>query len=189
MSQQELPPGVVNGIQLNIVTAIDYKHIVLSGYKSLNDAVFLTDNSFDSQCKGTPYLETVCTQGQVLNWLMFPLNMDEMQNPYAYNPTVRISNIVFLQDDGEVYHEKVCENLHSYGSLEKGRPYLQPPVFFYWAGNVRVNIPVGTYRYRLIFEVDDIDYPGVKHYVNLDSPRLKIIPIDTKDNSQQKQKK
>ncbi|MEM6719425.1 MAG: hypothetical protein AAF611_08935 [Bacteroidota bacterium] len=174
---QEIPLGVVNGIQLNIVTTIDYKSIMRSGYKSLNNAVFLTDNSFESTGKGTPDLETVCTQGQVLNWLMFPINIDEFHNPYVYSPTIRISNIVFLQDNGEVYREKICENLHSYGSLEKGRPYLCPPVFFYWAGSVRVNLPPGRYRYRLIYEIDDYTSPAQKYYLNLDSTSLCVVPL------------
>lgn len=177
MSKQETFQGVVNGIQLNIVSTIDYKSIMRSGYTSLNNAVFLTDNGFESRGKGTPDLETVCTQGQVLNWLVFPINMDEFKNPYKYSPTVRISNIVFLRDNGDIYQEKICENLHSYGSLEKGRPYLCPPVYFYWAASVRVNLPPGLYKYRLIFEVDHDTNPAMKYYLNLDSASLYVIPL------------
>jgi hypothetical protein len=175
-SKSEIPShGVVNGIQLNIVTMIDYKFAAY--YKSLEGAVYLTDNSFTSKNKGTPALQTVCTQGQVLNWLMFPINMDEMQDPLVYNPTARINNIVFLHENGEVYQQKICENLQPYGSLEKGRPFLQPPVFYYWAGSVKADLPPGNYRYRLIFEVDDFYSPAIKYYLNLDTPSLKVVPI------------
>ncbi len=167
--------GVANGIQLNIVSTVDLKTIYRT--KSLEDAVYLTDNAFHSENKGTPALETVCTQGQVLNWLLYPVNMDEMVNPHIYNPSARISNIVFLHEDGTVVNEKICDNLEPYGTQEKGRPYLQPPIFYYWAGAVKANLAPGKYRYRLIFEVDNPYLPGVKSYYNLDSLSLNVVPL------------
>jgi hypothetical protein len=167
--------GVVNGIQLNIVSVIDF---VKANYsQSLDGCVYMSDNSFKSINKGTDSLETVCTQGQVLNWLIFPTNLDELVNPYKYCPTVRISNIVFLHENGEVYQEKIFENLHSYGSLEKGRPYLMPPVYYYWAGNVQVDLPVGKYRYRLVLELDSFSSPVIKSYLNLDSASLNVVSL------------
>ncbi len=179
-NNKEITAGVVNGIQLNIVSVIDFKRANLT--QSLEGSIYMSDNSFHSINKGTDSLETVCTQGQVLNWLVYPTNIDQLTNPFIYNPTVRISNIVFINENGEVYQQKICENLKVYGSLEKGRPYLQPPVFYYWAGSVQPNLPIGKYRYRLIFELDNFYSPAIKSYLNLDTASLNVVPLTAPTN-------
>jgi len=180
-NNKSISAGGVNGIQLNIVSVVDFNKANYT--QSLEGCVYMSDNSFQSRNKGTDSLETVCTQGQVLNWMIYPTNIDQLSNPYVYNPTVRISNIVFIHENGEVYQQKVCEDLMPYGSLEKGRPYLEPPVYFYWAGFVQPDLPVGKYRYRLVFEFDNCYSPAIKSYLNLDTPSLHVVPLIAPTNN------
>ena len=157
--------GGVNTLQLNVASVVDVSKVFYT--QTLNGNVYLSDNSPLSQNKGTQDLITVCTQGQVINWLVFYVNMN-----YGA-PTVRINNIVFIHEDGTVFQRKVCEDLKIYGAFEKARNNLTPS-YTYWAGTVSTDLPVGKYRYRLVMEIDTVHTDGQLKFMNLDSPSLEV---------------
>lgn len=85
---------------------------------SLDDALFMMDNSVGRKGQGTGHLETVCKQGQVLNWLIYPMGMDQRPNG-TWPRMPKISNIVFLDTEqgyeDDVAEAKVCTDLKIYG--------------------------------------------------------------------------
>lgn len=167
-------PARIVSTQLNILTRVDVAGATRSG--DLDGHVALVDNSADSTDKGTSRLRTVCRQGQVLNWLMYCADMN--RRPDGSWPLFsRISNIVLMQEGGEVQYSQVFTNLKIYGSVDKIRsPFT--PVYYYWAGLVRPDLPPGIYPYRLVIECETAD-PSKKLYFNLDGPSLEVIPLDS----------
>lgn len=163
----------INSVQLNIVTFVDVQKAVAQ--QTLEDAVYMMDNSIDSECQGTSFLQTVCKQGQVLNWIIYPMNADRRPDG-SWPPYVKISNIVFLgEDQDNVSTVRICNDLKIYGGADKIRsPYT--PVYYYWAGAIPSALPEGVYRYRLILELDreGSDRPV---YLNLDGPGLHVKAV------------
>lgn len=167
-------PARIVSTQLNILTRIDVAGATRSG--GLDGHAALIDNSGDSTGEGTAQLRTVCRQGQVLNWLVYCADMNRRLNG-SWPPFARISNIVMLQADGAVQNTQVCTNLKVYGSVDKVRSPLVP-VYSYWAGIVRPDLPPGVYPYRLIIECSTED-ANKKQYFNLDGPSLEVLPLDS----------
>jgi hypothetical protein len=167
-------PGQFNSTQLNVVTTLDVANTVAS--KSIDGRAFLMDNSPHSKGKGTPQLQTICKQGQVLNWLIYCLDMDQRADK-TWPPMARIVNIVFLDEGGEeVLGTQVCSDLKIYGGPDEIRsPYT--PSYYYWAGMVRPDLVPGIYKYRLVYELD-ADGGGMKHYFQLSEPSLRVLPYD-----------
>lgn len=168
-------PGQLNSVQLNIVTLVDMRRAVATG--TLAGAMYMMDNSLGRAGRGTARLQTCCKQGQVLNWIVRPIDMN--RRPDGTWPAMpRISNIVFLEDEGEpeaVAENKVCTELKIYGMPDRIRsPYTQ--VYYYWAGTVLSTAPPGVYRYRLVLELEREGGPPV-HLNTVDHPSIRVLPL------------
>ncbi|KAF0814286.1 hypothetical protein IGB42_01187 [Andreprevotia sp. IGB-42] len=154
-------PVPLNSVQLNVITVVDVEKAIHTG--TLDGSLYMMDNSADieglhSAGQGSPLLSTTCTQGQVINWIIYPL----------VGPTsARISNIAFVDHD-------VCTRLEIYGApdIEASPRYLPgvTPVYDYWAGMVLPDLAPGTYHYKLEIQM------GGK-YMYLESPSLNVIPL------------
>lgn len=72
--EKDLHSGALS-IQLNIVTTVDVAG-VLAG-RPIGDCVWMTDNGTASTGKGTSSLQTGCRPGQVLNWLIYSLDVEQ----------------------------------------------------------------------------------------------------------------
>ena len=106
VSNGKPPYGLLNSTQINIVTTIDMSRALQTW--SLADSAYLMDNSPTSTGKGTPHLETVCRQGQVLNWLLYFVDMKQ-QSDGTWPQFAQIVNIVFLNPGSTaVYPGQVC---------------------------------------------------------------------------------
>lgn len=159
--------------QLNIVTLVDVRRSLY--YGSLEGAVSMMDNSPGSIGKGTSALHTECYPGQVLNWLIYAMDAQQLPND-SWPPFPRIANIVFIRADATAEPAKVCTDLEIYGPPDKMYDALTP-VYDYWAGVVLPDLSPGLYRYRLIIECDAGGASG-KHYFNLEGPALRVIKMD-----------
>lgn len=160
--------------QLNIVTTVDIANTLRSGSLEGNAAVM--DNSAKSTGKGTAALKTVCNPGQVLNWLIYARDMQQLPDN-SWPPSARIVNIVFLNNYGEARQSQVCSPLKVFGGPGE---ILDPatPVYYYWAGQIIPLIPPGIYKYRLVIELETFNR-SEKKYFNFDGPALDIrLPPD-----------
>ncbi|MFQ3235714.1 MAG: hypothetical protein ACI9C4_001276 [Paraglaciecola sp.] len=175
---QKANSGQLNSVQLNIITFVDvYK--ALENH-SLDECVYITDNSLNSLHEGTDKLRTTCKQGQVLNWIIYPLDMDKRLDKRLgkqWPSMPKINNIVFLNEQGENVSElKVCTEFKIYGAPDKIRTEYDP-VYYYWAGTVLPDLPPGVYKYRLIIELQPVKEGGAPIYLNLDTPSLQVIGL------------
>jgi hypothetical protein len=167
-------PGQFNSTQLNIVTTLDVANILAT--RSIEGRGFLMDNSPHSSGKGTPHLQTICKQGQVLNWLIYCMDMEKRQDG-TWPPMARIVNIVFLDDDGDgVLGVQACSEMKVYGGPDAIRSPFTPS-YYYWAGMIRPDLPPGVYKYRLVLEFD-ADDGGTKQYFQLSQPSLRVLPFN-----------
>ncbi|MFI6300016.1 hypothetical protein ACIBEJ_51075 [Nonomuraea sp. NPDC050790] len=176
-SEEKQNPGQLNSVQLNIVTLVDMEKATEE--KSLTDAMYMVDNSYGGSGQGTSRLETVCKQGQVLNWIIRPIDMEKRPDG-TWPPMPKINNIVFLDtevgDEEDVAEKKVCVELKIYGAPDKMRdPWT--PVYYYWAGTVLSTAKPGVYKYRLIVELEQ-DGKKEKLYLNTENhPSIRVIPV------------
>lgn len=163
----------INSVQLNIVTFVDVNKAVRN--QSLENALYIMDNSPTSIRQGSPCLQTVCKQGQVLNWIIYPMDMNKRTDG-TWPPFVKINNIVFLEGESEnASVSSIMDSLKIYGGPDRMRS-IYTPVYYYWAGIIPLDLSPGIYRYRLILELET----GEKDkciYLNLETPSLKVIPV------------
>jgi hypothetical protein len=172
----------LNSVQLNIVTVVDVARAAATG--SLDGAMYMTDNSVGGRGRGTARLETVCKQGQVLNWIIRGIDMD--RRPDGSWPVIpRICNIVFLDEeageDENVTDSKICTELKIYGMPDGVRSPVTP-VYRYWAGTVAPTLGPGTYRYRLIIEFEQAGRTGTRYLTTLSHPSIVVRAIDPRDS-------
>ncbi|WP_328916317.1 MULTISPECIES: hypothetical protein [unclassified Streptomyces] len=170
-------PGQLNSVQLNIVTFVDMEKAAANG--SLKDAVYMMDNSVGGQGQGTPHLETYCKQGQVLNWIIRPIDMEKRPDG-TWPPMPKINNIVFLDseegDEEDVAEIKVCTELKIYGMPDRIRDKYTP-VYYYWAGTVLSTLRPGLYKYRLVLELEQ-DGKKERLYLNsVDHPSIRVLAV------------
>jgi hypothetical protein len=151
----------LNSVQLNIVSVLDVGGALIK--QTLEDGLFMMDNSVDtggnrSAGQGTAQLSTTCTQGQVINWIIYPIEG---------GTAARISNIQFIDRD-------VCAELKIYGApaVAVSPAYLPglTPVYDYWAGIVLPDVPPGRYHYRMEVQMGDT-------VLKVDSPSLNITSL------------
>lgn len=167
----------LNSVQLNIVVFVDVRKAIEEN--SLENAVFMIDNSVNSLGQATPALQTCCKQGQVLNWIVYAMDMDRRPDG-SWPPLARISNIVFLEEgSSDVSPVRVCQDLKIYGSVDKIRSKYTP-VYYYWAGAVPVEFPEGVYRYRLVLELENEGTQACT-YLNLEAPSLRVVGIEMRE--------
>lgn len=170
-------PGQLNSVQLNIVTLLNMERATASG--SLADAMYMMDNSIGGQGQGSHNLETVCKQGQVLNWIIRPLDMQRRLDG-TWPPMPKINNIVFLDteqgDEEDVAGNKVCTELKIYGMPDRMRsPFT--PVYYYWAGTVLSTVKPGVYHYRLVLELEQEGTKDKLYLNTVDHPSIRVLAI------------
>lgn len=169
--------GQFNSVQLNIVTFIDLEKAVTGG--KLEGAYWMMDNSIGSTGQGTEHLQTVCKQGQILNWIIYAMDSDKRAEG-TWPPMPRINNIVFLDtqlgDEETVAEAKVCTEFKVYGMPDQIHSELTP-VYHYWAGMVLCHLKPGVYSYRFVIELGQ---DGMKERIFLQStrkPSLKVLEM------------
>lgn len=169
--------GQLNSVQLNIVTLVDMARAAETG--SLDEALYMMDNSVGSVGRGTGHLETVCKQGQVVNWIIRPLDMQRRLDG-TWPPMPKINNIVVLDteagDEEDVAEQKLFTELKIYGMPDKFRA-PQTPSYYYWAGTVLSTAKPGVYSYRLVLELEQ-DHHQEKLYLNTGRhPSLRVVKV------------
>ncbi|MFJ2776010.1 MULTISPECIES: hypothetical protein [unclassified Kitasatospora] len=175
--EEKQNPGQLNSVQLNVVTLVNMERAAATG--SLADAMYMMDNSVGGSGQGTSHLETVCKQGQVLNWIIRPIDMEKRLDG-TWPPMPKINNIVFLDteagDEEDVAERKIFTELKIYGMPDRMRDKFTP-VYYYWAGTVLSTAKPGLYRYRLVVELEQ-EHTKEKLYLNtVDHPALRVLAV------------
>lgn len=174
-------PGQLNSVQLNIVSVVDIHKAVATG--TLKNTIYMMDNSVGGSGQGTGHLQTICKQGQVINFILYGMDMEKRPDG-TWPPMAKINNIVFLDDEkgdeDDVDETKVMTEFKIYGGPDMMRsPYT--PIYYYWAGTVLPTLPIGEYHYRFVLELEK-EVEGKKEkekvYLNtVDKPSLKVISV------------
>jgi hypothetical protein len=177
VTEEKQNPGQLNSVQLNIVTLVNMERATTSG--SLTDSIHMMDNSIGGTGQGTSRLETVCKQGQVLNWIIRPIDMEKRLDG-TWPPMPKINNIVFLDteagDDEDVAERKLCTELKIYGMPDRMRSPLTP-VYYYWAGVVLSTAKPGLYHYRLLLELEQENTKEKLYLSTVHHPSLRVIGV------------
>ncbi|MEU0247359.1 hypothetical protein ABZ192_24160 [Streptomyces sp. NPDC006235] len=176
-AEQKQNPGQLNSVQLNIVTLVNMEKAVAMG--TLRDAMHMMDNSIGGEGQGTHKLETVCKQGQVLNWIIRPIDMQKRLDG-TWPPMPKINNIVVLDiekgDEDDVAENKLLTELKIYGGPDRMRSPMTP-VYYYWAGVVLSTAKPGLYRYRLVVELEQ-EGGKERMYLNTEEhPALRVVAV------------
>jgi hypothetical protein len=169
--------GQLNSVQLNIVTLVNMERATATG--SLDDAIHMMDNSVGGVGQGTSHLETICKQGQVLNWITRPIDMEKRPDG-TWPPMPKINNIVFLDtekgDENVVAERRIFTELKIYGMPDEMRSQYTP-VYYYWAGAILPTAPPGVYRYRLVLELEQ-EGKKEKLYLNTTNhPSVRVLAV------------
>ncbi len=170
-------PGQLNSVQLNIVTVLDIDKAVAT--ETVENSIYMMDNSVGGTGQGTGHLQTVCKQGQIINFIIYAVDMEKRPDG-TWPPMAKLNNIVFLDDDKgdheDVAEVKIMTEFKIYGGPDRVRsPYT--PVYYYWAGMVLSDLPPGIYNYRFVLELDQ-EGKKEKMYLNtVEKPSLKVIPV------------
>lgn len=169
--------GQLNSVQLNVVTLVNMERAAATG--SLTDAMFMVDNSVGGAGQGTGRLQTVCKQGQVLNWIIRPIEMEKRPDG-TWPPMPKITNLVFLDtergDEEETAERRIFTELKIYGMPDRMRSPLTP-VYYYWAGAIQSTAPPGVYRYRMVLELEQ-DGTKDRLYLNTtDHPSIRVLEV------------
>jgi len=174
-SGDEESRGQLNSVQLNVVTLVNMARASATG--SLTDSMYMMDNSIGGSGHGTGQLETVCKRGQVLNWIIRPIDMEKGADG-NWPPMPKISSLVVLDhergDENDVATKRIFSELKIYGMPDKMRsPYT--PVYYYWAGTILSTAEPGTYHYRLVLELEQ-EHSNDKLYLNtVDYPSIRVL--------------
>ncbi|MEU6387825.1 hypothetical protein [Streptomyces sp. NPDC046939] len=177
--EQKQNPGQLNSVQLNIVTLIDMERATATG--SLADSMWMVDNSIGGDGQGTNHLQTVCKQGQVLNWIIRPIDMEKRLDN-TWPPMPKINSIVFLDtesgDEEDVAERKIFTELKIYGAPDRMRDKFTP-VYYYWAGTILSTARPGLYRYRLVLELElEQENTREKLYLNtVQHPSIRVLAV------------
>ncbi|MCK4763581.1 MAG: hypothetical protein KAW12_15380 [Candidatus Aminicenantes bacterium] len=135
---------------INIVVAVDSIGAFSDG--KLNDNIFLMDNSpCTGSGQGTANLSTLCHPGQVIQWVIYPIDLQTQ---------AMIKNITFIGTDNNsnVKHKNNCM-----------RTVLDMPTLNSWTGIVPwYMVPGLPYRYRLEIQMGE----GKNSIMYTDTPSL-----------------
>lgn len=169
--------GQLNSVQLNVVTVLDVHKALRT--KSLKDTLYMMDNSVGGIGQGTDHLQTICKQGQVINWIIYAMDK-EKRDDGTWPPMPKINNIIFLDDQegdtDDVAETKICTEFKIYGGPDMMRsPYC--PVYYYWAGAVLSTLKPGVYNYRFIIELEQEGKKERVYLNTIEKPSLKVIEI------------
>jgi hypothetical protein len=169
--------GQLNSTQLNVVSLVHMARAAGTG--TLDGSLFMMDNSSGGSGRGTGRLETVCKQGQVLNWIIRPIDMDKRPDG-TWPPMPKISSLVFLDpenaDGQDVATKRITGELKIYGMPDLMRsPYT--PVYYYWAGTVLPTTAPGRYHYRLVIELEQEDSKDKLYLNTADNPSIRVVAM------------
>jgi hypothetical protein len=169
--------GQLNSVQLNVVTLVDMEQAAAT--KSLEGCLYMMDNSVGGVGQGTDHLETICKQGQVINWIIRPIDMHKKPEG-GWPPMPKINNLVFLDtekgDEDDVAERRIMTELKVYGGPDKMRDQYTA-VYYYWAGAVMSGARPGVYRYRFVLELEK-EQGTEKLYLNSPNyPALRVLPV------------
>jgi hypothetical protein len=132
---------------INIVTIVDVIGALSKG--ALRDNLYMADNSWCSERKGTADLATACYPGQRISWVVHAV---DVQTP------VLISAISFLNTDNN----------------QPVRDLATTPGFApHWSGLVPCYLPPGLYGYRLKLQLGC----GSRSTMSVDTPALNVLPF------------
>lgn len=175
--EEKQNPGQLNSVQLNIVTFVDLPKAVAAG--TLDGALYMIDNSVGGLGEGTAHLQTICKQGQALNWIIYPMDMDRRPDG-TWPPMPKINHIVFLDselgDEEDVAEAKICTEFKIYGMADLIRS-TYTPVYYYWAGTVLSTLAPGVYSYRLILELEQEGKKEKLYLTTVDKPSLQVLEV------------
>ncbi|CAM5353072.1 hypothetical protein GCM10010329_40430 [Streptomyces spiroverticillatus] len=175
--QEKQNPGQLNSVQLNIVSIVNMERATEE--KSLENALYMMDNSVGGTGQGTPHLETVVKQGQVLNWIIRPIDMEKRPDG-TWPPMPKINNIVVLDteigDEEDVAEKKIFTELKIYGGPDRMRDKFTP-VYYYWAGTVLSTAKPGVYNYRLVVELEQEDTREKLYLNTYDHPSIRVLAV------------
>ncbi|ROO88318.1 hypothetical protein EDD29_5982 [Actinocorallia herbida] len=169
--------GQLNSVQLNVVTLVDMEKAVAQ--ESLDGCLTMMDNSIGGVGQGTDHLETVCKQGQVINWIIRPIDMHRRPDG-TWPPMPKINNLVFLDieegDEDDPAERRMMTELKVYGGPDRMR-HKYTAVYYYWAGAVMTTARPGLYRYRFVIELEK-EHSTEKLYLNSPHhPALRVLPV------------
>ncbi|KAF0814289.1 hypothetical protein IGB42_01190 [Andreprevotia sp. IGB-42] len=135
---------------INIVTIIDVLGALSKG--SLQNNIYMVDNSWNSENQGTSDLVTSCYPGQPINWIIHAM---DVQTP------VLIDSINFLDKDRQ----------YSVSHGFDAKPVLgTAPHWYTWSGIVPCYLPAGEYRYSLKLQMGR----GQNSIMYSDAPALNV---------------
>ncbi|MFO1539388.1 MAG: hypothetical protein ACKOTZ_02930 [Chloroflexota bacterium] len=162
--------------QLNIVITVDVAG--LAAGRPIDACAWLFDNDPRSDGDGTAHLRTYCTPGQVLNFIIYPVDGNRRADG-SFPDFPQIEAIIFYQADRDVQAYKTMGDLRIYGAPDRMRsPYT--PVYRYWAGTVESDVEPGTYPYRLLLSLPG-GAGGGRRYIELDTASLEVDEPDAAD--------
>jgi len=162
--------------QMNIVLFADVRKILRTG--SVRDAVWLFDNAGSGRGCGSAELASLCRPGTVVNWLVYALDMERRPDG-TWPPVPYISNIVFLDaENGSTGRTTPFDELKIFGGPDSVRS-VYTPAYSYWAGNLRMEMPEGSYPYRLVIGIEDRTAGNLRCF-NVDGASLEIVSADKK---------
>ncbi|MCP2338447.1 hypothetical protein [Actinomadura rupiterrae] len=169
--------GQLNSVQLNVVTLVDMERAAATN--SLDGCLFMMDNSIGGVGQGSDRLETVCKQGQVINWIIRPIDMHKRPDG-TWPPMPKINNLVFLDiekgDEEDVAERRIMTELKVYGGPDRMRDQYTA-VYYYWAGAVMSTASPGVYHYRFVLELEK-EHGTDKLYLNSSrQPALRVLPV------------
>jgi hypothetical protein len=142
-------------VQLNVVHVVDVDKALHAG--KLEDSLYSVDNNPGSANRGTSELVTQCIPGQVINWILYPMN------DYT---AVRIHRIEFFAGP-------ILKKLQVFGNFYRsGSPWPGTPTYDYWAGIVGPKTAPGQYFYKLDLQL----YRGLEtRILRLDTCSLDVV--------------
>lgn len=140
---------------VNILITLD--SIAALSLERLEDMIFLTDDAWCSQDKGTSRLVTACTPGQAIHWRILAV---DVQTPAL------IAGITFLPADDAPDGSSGID-----GGIDPGLERLAMPEWRCWSLVVPCGTPPGRYRYRLAVQIGS----GARSTIAIDGPALDVI--------------
>lgn len=139
---------------INIIITIDSIGALSS--KELEGNLFMMDTNPNSKNQGTSRLSTHCYQGQVINWIVYAV---DVQTP------VFIKEITLL-DKKEEQVDRILKAKSSADDIPIPSKYLKQ---YYWSGYIPFNLE-GEYNYKLTIQIED----GETGELHINTPSLKI---------------
>lgn len=164
--RDERPTGRVPFTQLNIVICVDVGRLMRTGDPSTS--IGLVDNCPASAGKGGTELRTACRRGQVLNWIVYPVDGERRDDgSWPVHP-----GLVAVDPLDEAARGPCLERA-IYGRPDEMRSDLTP-IYAYWAGFVRPDAAPGLHPYRLIVACETADRRSTRRF-ELVGPALEIL--------------